>query len=106
MNTQPFKDNIKSTCEEIHPAALSSFQYRVREERVRQYNKFGNQHMTPSQWLVVLGEEYGELCKAVCDGDYQNSLDELIQVAAVCANIYEQNYTERIIPEFVENKDD
>ena len=34
--------------------------------------------------LVVLAEEFGEVAKAVCDGDEEHTRGELIQVAAVC----------------------
>jgi len=55
----------------------------VRKERTRQREKFGTQHLTPTQFLAVLVEEVGEVARAICDGDGYNYQDELIQVAAV-----------------------
>ena len=39
----------------------------VAEERVRQEKKWGPQHHPIAEWLVILGEEYGEACKAAND---------------------------------------
>lgn len=39
------------------------------------------------EWLAILGEEFGEVCKAMCERDTPEHLrEELIQVAAMaCA---------------------
>jgi hypothetical protein len=55
----------------------------------RQHKKFGNQHLTPAQWYVVLGEEYGEVGRAVCDNDHDGYVAELLQVAAVALRAIE-----------------
>ena len=55
----------------------------ILQERLRQDEKFGEQNIGPAPWLVILGEEFGECCRAVCDGDIKNLRKELIQVAAV-----------------------
>lgn len=36
-------------------------------ERRRQDSLFGKQDHDPAWWMVIMGEEYGEACKAVCD---------------------------------------
>lgn len=64
----------------------------IMSERERQDNKFGVQNRSPVQWLVILGEEFGEACQAALhasgiDGSkgisHENYRKELIQVAAV-----------------------
>lgn len=65
----------------------------VISERHRQDDKWGEQSHIPGDWIIILGEEYGEVCKAVCKacvppigtwvvdiGEYRK---ELIHVAAV-----------------------
>jgi hypothetical protein len=64
------------------------------EERLRQNDKWGKQNHKPAGWLSILGEEYGEVCKAVCDNLYRigpnpNYREELIQVAAVAIQMIE-----------------
>lgn len=57
---------------------------RIEVERERQHLKFNNQsHLPPTAWAVILGEEYGEVCKEVCEGDAKKLKAELVQVAAV-----------------------
>lgn len=36
-------------------------------ERRRQDRLFGTQNHDPAWWMVITGEEFGEMCKAVCD---------------------------------------
>jgi hypothetical protein len=51
-------------------------------ERGRQLDKFGNQdHKRDDAWALILGEEYGEVCKDILDG--RNVRTELVQLAAV-----------------------
>lgn len=61
-------------------------------ELERRKDKFGAQHLTLFDWASILGEEYGEACRAVNDAhffarDKTAALDdvhrELIHVAAV-----------------------
>lgn len=58
----------------------------ITTERTRQDRKWGSQsHHSGEKWATILGEEYGEVCKAVlergcCDDEIK---EELIQVAAV-----------------------
>ena len=39
----------------------------VREEREAQEEKWGSQHHAPMEWLAILGEEFGEACKAALE---------------------------------------
>ena len=57
----------------------------IHKERDRQDRKWGEQNHHPFVWLAILGEEYGESCKAALEFpvDYSNYRKELIEVAAV-----------------------
>ena len=70
----------------------------INAERDRQEAKWGRQDHTPEVWLSILGEEFGEVCKAVCEasfpgyettGDWSQYRKELIHVAAVAAAMAE-----------------
>lgn len=59
----------------------------IRMERDRQDAKFGAQRsLDPPTWSAILGEEVGEVCKAVLDLNHPEIRMELIQVAAVAFN--------------------
>lgn len=80
----------------------------VHDERTRQDNKWGaDRNHTPAEWLMILGEEYGEACEAAlaltfpsqitlpenqtsytieCEDQFRN---ELVQVAAVAVAMIE-----------------
>ena len=56
----------------------------VIEERDRQDEKWGaDRDNSPGLWITILGEEFGEVCRAVLERDRKNLREELIQVAAV-----------------------
>jgi len=55
----------------------------VLQERIKQERKWGQQNHDPLKWNAILGEEFGEVSKAILEGDIKNYRDELIQVAAV-----------------------
>lgn len=64
------------------------------QERIRQDERWGVQRHEPAKWLAILGEEYGEVCKAVCERLYAEGPNpeyraELIQVAAVALAMIE-----------------
>jgi hypothetical protein len=66
----------------------------ILEERKRQREKWGIQTHLLSSWLMILGEEFGEACKAgnECyfrDSDLSNLRKELIQTTAVAIAIIE-----------------
>jgi len=64
----------------------------VIEERKRQDGLWGEQNHHPLEWLSILGEEFGEVCKGAYEahfdghkisGNYSEYRKELIHVAAV-----------------------
>ena len=61
----------------------------IGQERDRQVSLWGEQNHDPFKWLAILGEEYGEACKAALEQHFpayprtSNYREELIQVAAV-----------------------
>lgn len=60
----------------------------VDAERRRQEAKWGVQRHEPSDWLMILGEEFGEASKAALDsyadgGSLDHYREEMVQVAAV-----------------------
>ena len=72
----------------------------VNDERNRQDAKWGIQNHAQSQWVGILGEEFGEYCQAVNEtylnnatkkheGGYDNLLKELTHVAAVAVGAME-----------------
>lgn len=76
----------------------------VYRERERQEAKWGEQNLDPATWLMVLGEEVGEVNNAVLETIFGNqpNLDhyraELIQVAAVAVRMIE-NYDRQKLTE-------
>lgn len=52
-------------------------------ERRRQDRKFGEQNHGDPMWHVILGEEMGEVSRAIYENNDQGVYDELVQVAAV-----------------------
>ena len=62
-------------------------------ERSRQDEMWGEQNHNPEYWLSVLGEEFGEVCKAICEnpGKVINPQYrmELIHTAAVAVSMIE-----------------
>lgn len=73
----------------------------VKAERQRQESLWGDQSWNhPFEWISILGEEYGELCKAVNETFFENAthpdrggfeiiIKEATQVAAVEVAIIE-----------------
>lgn len=63
-------------------------------ERFKQNEKWGLQQHDPEWWLPILGEEFGELCKAILENNFgpgptSDILDEAVQCAAVSLAIVE-----------------
>ncbi len=74
----------------VNPTLIAKvFQERMTTERMAQDAKWGEQNHSPLYWLGILGEEYGEVCKAVIEGDAAGAIQELIQLAAVAQAMYE-----------------
>ena len=61
----------------------------VMRERVRQDTKWGEQNHAAAYWLSILGEEFGEVCRAVCENDADSYREELVHVAAVAVSMVE-----------------
>lgn len=79
---------IETTLFEVSPDALELIDH----EMQRQVDKFGYQNHEPKDWYLILGEEFGEVGKAILEKQwsYPNAKDnyeeELIQVAAVAVS--------------------
>jgi len=58
----------------------------VWDEIESQYRQWGDQDHTPDYWNAILGEEAGEVAKAVVERDGKGYRRELVQVAAVAVN--------------------
>ena len=63
--------------------------YMVIMERIRQDEKWGEQNHDAPFWLSILGEEFGEVCRAVCEGKTDEYVTELVHVAAVAVQMIE-----------------
>ena len=61
----------------------------IRSERERQHAMWGRQKHKLPTWMLILGEEYGEICNAIIDGDNIDTRTELMQLAAVAVQIIE-----------------
>jgi len=70
----------------------------VAQERARQDAKWGEQNHNPAFWAVILGEEYGEVCRAIYENDPTQYVAELIQVAAVCVAMVEAHQRQFAAP--------
>lgn len=58
----------------------------IEKEQARQEEKWGIQRHAPALWMTILAEEFGEVARAILEDEPQEHLiEELIQVAAVCA---------------------
>ena len=61
----------------------------ILEERQKQDEKWGEQNHNIYKWLAILGEEVGEVNKAVLEDNYKDVIDELIQIGAVTVAMIE-----------------
>lgn len=73
----------------------------IKEERIKQDSRWGVQNHSPEHWLMILGEEVGEVNRAALEGivldsngikvhdKWKNYREELIQVAAVAIAMVE-----------------
>ena len=61
----------------------------VSKECGAQLRKWGRQNHDPLKWVVILGEEVGEACKAALEEEADLHLTELIHVAAVAVSAAE-----------------
>jgi hypothetical protein len=42
----------------------------IHDERTRQEKKWGTQNHHPEKWYTILGEEFGEVGKAILENDF------------------------------------
>jgi hypothetical protein len=75
----PFWFEDKGLCED----ALDM----IAEEDVSQIEKWGNQKHHIHKWMIILGEEYGELCLAVLGCQLKDIIREATHVATVALKI-------------------
>ncbi len=71
----------------------------IQGESHRQLGKWGTQAHTIFEWLTYLGEEVGEICKAVCEYEYRNGsrediISETIEAATLALKIAEMYIAE------------
>lgn len=79
----------KTSPSELRKIMEGDFDLEVHRERENQDVKWGEQNHNSSRWMMILGEEYGEMQKALLEGDMAQFHRELIQTAAVCKAIWE-----------------
>ncbi|SRR5216684_2162561 len=77
-----------------HYSAFSA----IAVERASQDHKWGEQNHSDLYWLGILGEEYGEIAKALIEQDTSEEAieSEVVQLAAVCVAYLECRQRERI----------
>ena len=78
---------------------------KVLEERTRQDEKWGKEDHTAQTWGMIIGEEYGEMCKAINEYGFnptRRTEDEIyteaIQTMASCMAMLECIERRRKIP--------
>lgn len=59
----------------------------IADENQSQLEKWGNQKHHIHKWYVILGEEFGELGKAICECNLIDIIKEATQVATVALKI-------------------
>lgn len=80
MNTQPSATILSKEAEAFHLVFI---------EMDRQIELWGNQHTNSlDRWMSILGEEFGEVCKAINEKEPNERIrEEAVQVAAVAMQI-------------------
>lgn len=73
-------------------AIASQILKRIDTECAVQIERFGKQGHHPLYWYAILGEEVGEVGKALVENDLESYEQELIQVAATCVSMIESLY--------------
>ena len=75
--------------------SLNSILEEIRQERESQDRHWGVQNHRMADWYTILGEEFGEVGKAICEANLQGMGQperirlELIQTAAVAVSMLE-----------------
>ncbi len=68
----------------------------IENKRLNQDIKWGEQNHSVDRWCSILGEEYGEVCKANLENDDEGYIEELVQVAATTVAMIESFYRNEI----------
>lgn len=81
----------------LRPLGRHAIYRDVDRERDRQDDKWGwpNDGMAGADQhkkVSILAEEFGEVARAVLEGDLENLAEELVQVAAVCVAWLESDF--------------
>ncbi|WP_433958569.1 hypothetical protein [Cytobacillus horneckiae] len=97
------RDEVMNMAKDRHPSVkmCAELMLTVNDdtlaERLRQNEKWGVQRHDYGTWMLIAGEEFGEICQAFQTGkgwgkptDAKNAYEELIQLSAVCQAIAEQ----------------
>lgn len=86
----------KSNITGVHPTHdQDHILFDVLMERVRQDAKWGEQNHPDLYWNVILGEERGEVEKALCEDDDEQVERELVQLTAVALSWLESRARRR-----------
>lgn len=75
------------SAEQKHVNLFNEISNRVRDERNRQIEKWGNEFYgrSDSFWLTILAEEFGEIANAILERKPDRDIvEEIVQTAAVC----------------------
>ena len=87
--TNYYKEEYKDDEEYYKVAHFEWIIFKIISERKKQDDKWGEQNHDAFKWLAILGEEVGEVNKAVLEKDEENIREELIQIAATAIAMYE-----------------
>lgn len=92
---EDFPSQLAESMQRVRDISTSVAFGHVRDERRRQFEKWGEQNHSPEVWLTILMEEVGEASQAALHdrfgGDHAGTfLNEMVQVAAVAVQIIEQ----------------
>lgn len=93
MNDETLENRIATSIAKIDPRVADELFACMQLERSRQNMKFPSQErqreVSIDKWMVILGEEVGELMKAVLEHDNTQILSEAVEVCAVVQRILE-----------------
>ncbi len=87
------KDNLLETLDKV-------LRHMIVHENINQINKWGIQDHEPTEWLMFLTEEQGELAHAIAEWQYRNGneenvINEAIQVVTLGLKIAEMFMVEK-----------
>ena len=83
------KDGVSLAEARLMKIRQAEFLNAIADERARQDAKWGQNFVPLDRMVTILGEEFGEACRALLEQDWVNLDEELVQVAAVCSKFFE-----------------